>query len=109
MGCALCAIVPSLWYEVGPLVVLESFANGTPVLVPSFGVFKERVKNGKGGLFFQYNNDEDLQVKILHIWNNKALFKKLNKVVRMEYESKYSAEKHYNSLLKIYEGLVIEK
>lgn len=99
---ALCTVVPSIWYEVGPLVVLESFASGTPVLVPRFGVFKERVKNGKEGLFFQYNNYEDLQAKILHIWNNKELFQKFNKVVRMEYKNKYSAGKHYSSLLKIY-------
>jgi glycosyltransferase involved in cell wall biosynthesis len=45
---ALC--VPSTWLETGPLVVLEAFAAGIPVLGTAAGGIAERVEHGKSGL-----------------------------------------------------------
>lgn len=42
--------VPSQWLETGPLVVLESFAAGTPVIGSNWGGISELVRNGVDGL-----------------------------------------------------------
>ena len=43
-------LVPSLWMETGPLVVLEAFAAGTPVLGSDRGGIAELVRSGVDGL-----------------------------------------------------------
>ncbi|MDP9171223.1 MAG: glycosyltransferase, partial [Acidobacteriota bacterium] len=42
--------VPSQWLETGPLVVLEAFAAGTPVLGSDLGGIAELVRDGVDGV-----------------------------------------------------------
>jgi glycosyltransferase involved in cell wall biosynthesis len=43
-------VVPSQWVETGPLVVLESFAAGVPVLASELGGIAEKVRHDVDGL-----------------------------------------------------------
>jgi glycosyltransferase involved in cell wall biosynthesis len=43
-------MVPSRWMETGPLVVLEAFAAGIPVIGSNLGGIRELVTNGMNGL-----------------------------------------------------------
>jgi glycosyltransferase involved in cell wall biosynthesis len=45
--------VPSRWLETGPLVVLEAFAAGVPVIGASHGGIAELVRNGKDGVLVE--------------------------------------------------------
>jgi glycosyltransferase involved in cell wall biosynthesis len=45
--------VPSQWLETGPLVVLEAFAAGTPVLGSNRGGILELVEHGRNGLLVE--------------------------------------------------------
>jgi len=49
---AVATIVPSLWYEVFGLVILEAFANGTPVIVRNRGGMPKIIKESGGGFIF---------------------------------------------------------
>ena len=51
-------IVPSLWYEVFGLVILEAFANGTPVIVRNRGGMPKIIKESGGGFIF--DTEEEL-------------------------------------------------
>lgn len=105
---ALCTIIPSApLYEFGPLVLIESFANGTPVLVPEAGVFKERVINNKTGFFYDSGNYEDLRDKVVEISNYKSNnFNKINSNILEEFENKYTTNVHYRLLLRSYNDLI---
>jgi glycosyltransferase involved in cell wall biosynthesis len=46
-------LVPSTWLETGPLVVLEAFAAGVPVLGSDLGGIAEWVVDGKNGLLLK--------------------------------------------------------
>lgn len=59
-------IIPSLWYETGPLVMIESMAKSTPVITPNYGSFTDTVSDGINGIEFQANNLEDLKEKIAY-------------------------------------------
>ncbi|MHB8734304.1 MAG: glycosyltransferase [Terriglobales bacterium] len=59
-------VVPSLWLETGPLVVLESFAAGTPVLGSRLGGIAELVQDGRNGLLFEPGNVKELAKLIEH-------------------------------------------
>ncbi len=45
-------VVPSTWYENNPLVILESFAYGTPVVGARIGGIPELVRDGETGRLF---------------------------------------------------------
>ena len=45
--------VPSQWLETGPLVVLEAFAAGTPVIGSRLGGITELVRNGVDGILVE--------------------------------------------------------
>jgi glycosyltransferase involved in cell wall biosynthesis len=57
-------VVPSVWLETGPLVVLEAFAAGVPVIGSRLGGIAEMVRDGVDGLLFEVGKPEDLADKI---------------------------------------------
>jgi glycosyltransferase involved in cell wall biosynthesis len=54
-------IVPSIWLENQPTVILESFAFGKPVLCSRIGGIGEFVKDGHGGLLFEPGDSRELR------------------------------------------------
>jgi glycosyltransferase involved in cell wall biosynthesis len=55
---AVASIVPSLWYEVFGLVILEAFSQGTPVIVRNRGAMPKLIDESGGG--FVFNTDQEL-------------------------------------------------
>lgn len=53
-------VVPSVWYENSPNVILEAFAYQTPVVVSSLGGMAELVSDGVDGLHFAPGDAADL-------------------------------------------------
>ena len=60
---ALATVIPSRWLEVFPLVTMESFREGTPIIARDVGAFPEVVRDTGGGYVF--HTGEDLR-SILH-------------------------------------------
>ena len=63
-------VVPSLWYENSPNVILEAFAHHVPVLASDLGGMAELVENGKNGALFKAGNASDLKRLIRTIAEN---------------------------------------
>ncbi|MDP6538465.1 MAG: glycosyltransferase [Planctomycetota bacterium] len=57
-------VVPSLWFENAPLVILEAFAARTPLLVSDLGGMAELVEPGVGGEHFRMGDPRDLAEKL---------------------------------------------
>jgi len=53
-------VVPSIWLENQPTVLLEAFAHGKPVICSRLGGMEELVKDGRGGLLFQPGDADGL-------------------------------------------------
>jgi glycosyltransferase involved in cell wall biosynthesis len=49
-------VVPSQWLETGPLVVLESYGAGTPVIGSQLGGIEELVRNGWNGILVKHDD-----------------------------------------------------
>ena len=49
---AIAMVVPSVCYEVFPMVVLEAFREGTPIVARQLGPFPEIIERSGGGLLF---------------------------------------------------------
>ncbi len=57
-------LLPSLWLEVQPLVVLEAAANGIPVILPDTSAARDLVEDGVTGLWFRMGDARDLARKM---------------------------------------------
>jgi glycosyltransferase involved in cell wall biosynthesis len=57
-------VLPSLWYEVQPLVVAEAAARGIPAIVPDTCAAREKVVNEVTGFWFKGGNVDDLVQKM---------------------------------------------
>ena len=53
-------IVPSIWWENAPLVILEAFRRGRPVICSGIGGMAELVRDGIDGLHFRAGNPHAL-------------------------------------------------
>ena len=60
-------VVPSIWYENRPTVVLEAFARGKPVIASNLGGMAEMVEDGADGLLFKPDHVGDLADKLLRV------------------------------------------
>jgi len=57
-------VVPSLWHENTPFVVLEALQSGTPVIGSRVGGIEEVVRDGVTGLLFERGDAGDLERKM---------------------------------------------
>ncbi len=99
---AMALVVPSIWYENMPYVVLEALSRGIPVIASNVGGVPERIQEGKNGFLFEPGNAEDLVraiQKLIHYPDPTVLSQRA-------FESVTDArpESYYGSLLKIYTG-----
>ena len=106
---ARCVIVPAEWYENMPNVVLEGMLFSKPLIVSNLGSFKDLIKRNKTGLLFEPKNVEDLRKKIKLVFNNNSLAKKMGKNAYREAITKYSPEKHYETLINIFNTAIAEE
>jgi glycosyltransferase involved in cell wall biosynthesis len=97
------SIVPSVRYEGFPMVVVEAFACGTPVLCSRLGGLAEIVEDHVTGLHFKPGDAEELATTIGWAWDHPSELVRMGHAARAEYETKYTMRKNYEYLMDIYE------
>lgn len=102
-------IIPSGCYEGFPLVVLEAFANGTPVIVSRMGSLAEIVQESRTGIQFESNNPQDLAAKVNGLRINPYALAKYGKNARTEFEQHYTAERNFGQLMSIYANAIAHR
>ena len=103
---ALFLVVPSECYENFPMVIAEAFACGTPVIGSRLGAVAEIIADGHTGLHFSPGDSSDLQQKARWAWSNPDQMMEMGRHARIEYESKYTPERNYPVLMKIYQRAI---
>jgi glycosyltransferase involved in cell wall biosynthesis len=95
-------VFPSEWYEGFPMVLLEAFAHGLPVLASRLGSMTDIIQDGENGLLFCPGNAEDLILKAKWLWQNPQQALRLGENARHSFMTKYTAEQNYLQLMAIY-------
>ena len=95
-------VIPSIWYEIGPLTLIEAFACGLPVIASRLGALPELIDEGKTGLLFEPGSQNDLAQKIAWAESHPGEMVKMGVNARGVYEVRYTPEKNYQRLLEIY-------
>ena len=70
-------VVPSIWYENSPLIILEALATRTPLAVSNLGGMAELVTPGATGFHFEMGSSADLANVLRTVLNNPACLKAL--------------------------------
>lgn len=100
-GC-LFTVMPSEWYEMFPMVLLESWASGKPVLGSRLGATSDLIDEGNTGLLFVPGDAEDLAKKIEHLCNAPVIAHRMGKAARSLVESQYDLLTSEASLMDIF-------
>ena len=102
MGKAKFLVMPSILYEGFPMVIVEAFSNGLPVICSRLGGMAEIVEDGITGLHFEPGNANDLTSKIQWLIDHPDECKKMGDNAMRLYEEKYTPEINYQLLIDIY-------
>lgn len=95
-------VLSSECFEGFPMVVREAFAFGTPAAVSDLGPLPTIVEHGKSGIVFQPANPLSLLHELRTAWETPGLLEHLGRGARAEFESKYTEEANYATLMEIY-------
>ncbi|TWD92379.1 glycosyltransferase involved in cell wall biosynthesis [Neobacillus bataviensis] len=97
-------IMPSEWYENGPLALIESFAYGKLVIGSDIGGIPEHIDKGQNGFLFtpkNYNELASIMNKVNTFENSKL--KTMGISARKKVEDIYNNDYYMDKLLKIYD------
>ncbi|MCB5237685.1 glycosyltransferase family 4 protein [Niallia circulans] len=101
-GCK-AVVMPSEWYENGPLSLIESFAYGKPVIGSNIGGIPEHIDHMENGILFEAGNFKDLAEKITLINNlDETDLIDLGKNARKKVEEVYNSSFHMKKLMQVY-------
>lgn len=92
-------ILPTQWYEGFPMVILEAYSVGTPVICSDLGNAGSIVVNEVTGLKFRYDEPKDLVHKI-------RVFEDRPFIVNSKSSSQYSVTENYFQLMEIYQDVI---
>lgn len=102
-------VLPSECYEGLPMTIIQSFACGVPVIASRLGTMAEIVESGRTGLHFTAGDPQDLAAKVEWAWAHPREMQEMGRNARSEYETKYTAERNYEQLLKIYDRVLASR
>jgi glycosyltransferase involved in cell wall biosynthesis len=102
-------ILPSECYEGFPMIAIEAFAAGKPLIATNLGAMAEMIDDGQTGLHFSPGDHQGLAAKVNWAWSHPHAMKSMGLAARKEYENKYTAEKNYAILLDIYRRVIAQK
>ena len=95
-------ILPSVWFEGLPLVLIEAFASGTPVIASRIGSLAELIDDGVTGLLAEPGNVSDLAARIEWARDHPSEMHEMGGNARHRYEARFRGETHLAALLETY-------
>ncbi len=100
------SVLPSEWYENGPMSLIESFAYGKPVVGSNIGGIPEHISDGEDGFVFEAGNATDLAEKINAMYEDPEKAIEMGRNARRKVEKYYSKETHVERIMDIYHNLI---
>lgn len=95
-------VVPSLWYEVFGLIVLEAYAAGKPVIASQIGGLGELVQDGDTGVLVSAGDVEDLAEQMSDLWAHPDTCGAMGRAGRAWVEKDFAPGTHYDRIIEVY-------
>ena len=108
MCSATALVVPSIWYEAFPLVIVEALACGTPVFCSRLGAMPSLVSHGETGLHFNPGDAADLAGTLNWAQANPQAMEGMAHRARAHFEQHLTSATNYRQLRSIYDDAIRE-
>lgn len=96
-------VMPSEWYEMFPMVLLEAWACGKAVIGSRLGGTAELIEEGNNGLLFSPGDERDLAQKIERLYTSPDEVYRMGTQARHLVEVRYSPEASGTRLMEIFD------
>jgi glycosyltransferase involved in cell wall biosynthesis len=106
MQSATAVAVPSRWFEIGPLTVLEAFATGTPVVASNLGTPTELVTQGVTGLLAAPDDDLAWEQAFRALLSSPEMARQMGRNARAAYLQRFTEAANLRRLVEIYETAI---
>jgi glycosyltransferase involved in cell wall biosynthesis len=104
---AVALIIPSLYYDISPLVIIEAFKHKIPVIARNLGGMPEIVAESRGG--FLYDTEEDLIAAMDQLLSNPSHRDNLGQRGFETYKQKWTVEAHLQGYFSIIEHIAKQR
>ena len=101
-----CVVVPSLWYENAPAVILDAYARGRPVVASAIGGIPELVEDGSTGILVPPGDREALLRAIEGLFREPARAARMGEAGRVRLGERHSQDRYLDQQEDIYWGLL---
>ena len=95
--------VPTVYRESKGLSIIESLANGVPVVQPQHGTFPEMISATEGGILVTPESAEAVAMGIMELLNDAEQREHLGKTGKMNVHQKFNDAAVAEQLLKVFE------
>ena len=102
---AVALVVPSLCFEVFPLVLLEAFRQRTPVIVPRIGGMTEVAETSGGGI--TYTDDSSLAAALRHLLNRPGARDDMGRKGFEAFTREWTPEVHLERYFSLIDPLIV--
>ncbi len=102
---AVALVVPSLCFEVFPLVLLEAFRQRTPVIVPRIGGLTEVAETSGGGI--TYTDDSSLATALRHLLTRPGARDDLGRKGFEAFQRQWTPEVHLERYFSLIDTLIV--
>jgi len=104
-----CVVVPSLWYEILPYTILESYALGKTVIVSNIGGMKELIEPVNPAYLFTVGDSFDCTRAITQALMNPEVCITSGEKGKMLIKELCNPQTHIQKLLDIYKSLLVKR
>lgn len=98
-------VLPSLYKEGLPNVLLESMSMGVPVVSSNLGGVPEIVVNGETGFIVEPGNSDQLIDAIQELWDNRSNYMRMKKNARSLIVDRFDKERQFDRFLEHFRRL----
>lgn len=99
-------VVPSVWFEQFPMVVLEAMGRGLPVIGSRIGGLPAIIDDGATGALFEPGNALDLARQVRGLWDDSASCLRMGRAGREKVIRHYTETTYFNNLMNVYQTAI---
>ncbi len=99
-------VVPSIWFEQFPMVVLEAMGRALPVIGSRIGGLPEIIEEGLTGSLFEPGNPEDLVQQVRRLWEDPQLCRRMGIAGWHKAVREYTEDAYFHNLISVYQAAI---